>query len=121
MAQLDVAEILLDPLFVDQMTLINRVSRVNGLGENIVTEQCIDSFGSVQPASGRTVQRLPDEFRVANVASFWFKGEIIASSPGKYSSILVFRGRRYQVQLVFDWMNFGEGWCEGVCVAEVPA
>lgn len=106
---------------MDAVTLYQRLPRVNSLGENIITETCIQSYGSVQPASGRTIQRLPDELRVANVASFWFKGEIVASAPGKYSSILVFRGKRYQVQLVFDWLNFGAGWCEGVCIAEVPA
>jgi hypothetical protein len=110
-----------DPLFVDQMTLIQRLPRLNSLGENVLTESCIQSYGTIQPVSGRTVQRLPDSLRVANVSSFWFKGEIVASAPGQYTSVLVFRGKRYQVQLVFDWGNWGSGWCEGVAVAEVPA
>lgn len=118
-AELDVSGILADPLFVDKVTLITRVSRVNSMGENVVTEQCLDSYGSVQPVSGKTFQRLPDALRVANVSSFWFKGEIIPF--GKYPSILVFRGRRYQVQQVFEWATWGGGWTEGVCVAEVPA
>lgn len=121
MAQLDVSDILNDPLFVDQITLIQRLPRVNSLGENVITETCINSYGTVQPASGRTLQRLPDEMRVANVSSFWFKGEIVASEPGKYSSVIVFCGKRYQVQVVFDWGNWGAGWCEGTCVAEVPS
>lgn len=121
MAQLDVSDIMQDPLFVDAITLIERVPRVNGLGENVLTECSTQSFGSVQPASGRTVQRLPDALRVANVSSFWFKGQITASADGKYSSILVFAGRRYQVQMVFDWLNYGAGYCEGVCIAEKPA
>lgn len=104
---------------MDTITLIKRVSRVDSLGENVVTEECIKSFGTVQPASGRTLQRLPDALRVANVSSFWFKGEIIQS--GKYPSILVFRGKRYQVQVIFDWANWGGGWNEGTCVAEQPA
>ena len=94
---------------------------MNGLGENVVTETCIESFGTVQPASGRVLQRLPDELRVANVASFWFKGEIVASDFKQYPSILVFNGKRYQVQIVFDWGNWGGGYTEGVCVAEKPS
>ena len=121
MAQLDITDILNDPMFVDAVTLIVRVPRVNGLGENVVTETCIQSYGTVQPISGRTLQRLPDELRVANVSSFWFKGEIVASDNKQYPSILVFGGKRFQVQMVFDWLNWGGGWCEGVCIAEKPA
>jgi hypothetical protein len=121
MAQIDVSELLHDPDFVDKMTVITRTPIINSKGQNKLTECPFESVGSVQPASGRTISKLPDEFRVANVSSFWFKGKIIASAPGKYSSIIVFRGQRFQVQTVFDWTNFGAGWCEGTCTAEVPA
>lgn len=104
---------------MDKVTLITRVSRINGLGENVITEQCLDSYGSVQPASGKTMQRLPEALRVANVSSFWFKGEILP--PDMYPSILVFGGRRFQVQSVLDWANWGAGWSEGTCVAEKPS
>lgn len=121
MAQVDVAELLHDPDFVDKMQVITQIPAVNSRGENTITEQVVDSIGSVQPASGKVINRLPEEFRVANVSSFWFQGQIVATAPGKYSSILVFKGQRFQVQTVQDWTNFGAGWCEGTCVAEVPA
>jgi len=121
MAQVDVSELMHDPDFVDKMIVIERKTTVNSKGENVLEECLIPSVGSVQPASGKTLFRLPEEFRVANVSSFWFQGSIIASAPGKYSSIIVFRGQRFQVQTVFDWTNFGAGWVEGTCVAEVPA
>lgn len=121
MAQVDVTELLTDPDFVDVIGLITRVPMVNSLGENTIQESSITSVGSVQPASGRTIQRLPEALRVANVSSFWFKGKIIASEAGKYPSLLTFKGARYQVQMVFDWTNWGEGWCEGTCIAEAPA
>lgn len=121
MAQVDVTELLSDPDFVDDISLINRVPRVNSLGESIIVDSTINSIGSVQPASGKTLARLPDALRLANVSSFWFKGAITASSPGKYSSQLVFKGVIYEVQTVQDWSNWGEGWCEGTCVAEPPA
>lgn len=121
MADLDVTEILFDPEFADELCLIDRVPAVNNLGENILKEVKIDTVGCVQPASGRVIQRLPEDLRVANMSSFWMKARIIATAPGKYSSIIVFRGLRYTVQTVFDWSNFGEGYTEGICVAEVPA
>lgn len=121
MAQIDVSELMSDPDFVDPIQVVTRVPRVNSLGEVSFFESVLKSVGSVQPADFKVVQKLPDALRVANVSSFWFKGIIIASAPGKYSSILVFKGVRYQVQTVADWSNFGAGYCEGTCIAEVPA
>lgn len=121
MAQINVTELLSDPDFIDKIALVERVPAVNSRGENTISEVSIPSFGVVQPASGKAIQRLPEALRVADMSSFWFKGEIIASEPGKYTSILVFKCRRYQVVNVFDWTNWGEGWTEGLCVAEVPS
>lgn len=121
MAQIDVTELMSDPDFVDKICLVTRVPSINNFGENILKETTFDTYGSVQPATGKVLSRLPEELRVANLSSFWFKGTITASSPGKYSSVLVFKGMRFQVQTVNDWSNFGQGYCEGTCVAEVPA
>lgn len=121
MGQIDVTELLSDPDFVDRLVLINRKSVVDTRGQNQLTETSIKTWGSIQPISGKTLSRLPDEFRVANVKSFWIKGTIVSDAKGKYSDIIVSRGVRYTVQYVFDWTNWGEGWCEGTCVQEKPA
>lgn len=121
MAQIDVTDLLTDPDFVDEVTLINRVPAINYLGENILQETSIKTVGSVQPASGRVIQRIPEALRVANLSSFWIKGEIIANDTGKYTSVLCFKNKRYQVQTVFDWENYGRGYCEGLCVQELPS
>lgn len=121
MAQIDVSELMSDADFVDKIQVITRTPWVDNFGVNHMGEIAIDSVGSVQPANFKTVQKLPEAMRVANVSSFWFKGKIVASAPGLYSSILVFNGQRYQVQTVADWSNFGEGYTEGTCVAEVPS
>lgn len=121
MGSVDVSDLLSDPDFVDPMTLIHRVSDVNCLGENKLKECGVGTFGSIQPASGKTLQRLPEAFRVANVMSFWVKGKIISDGSHQYPDILVFKGSRFAVQTTFDWTNWGEGWCEGTCVRERPA
>lgn len=121
MAQIDVSELLSDPDFVDPMQLITRTPRNNSYGEQTLNESTLNSIGSIQSASPDTIAKLPEVFRVANLKSFWFKGEIIASAPGKYSSVLVFNGVRYQVVSVFDWTNWGAGWTEGACIAERPS
>lgn len=121
MALIDVTELLSDPDMVDIIQIVTRLPFVNFLGENTINEKIESSVGSVQPANFKTVQKLPEEMRVANISSFWFKGSIVATAPGKYSSILIFKGLRYQVQTVADYSNWGEGYCEGTAIAEVPA
>lgn len=121
MALIDVTSLLVDPDFVDQVQIIHRTPVVNSFGENTLTEVCVNTVGSVQPASGRALQRLPEDLQVQNMSSFWIKGEIIATATGKYTDLLVFRGKRYQVVNIFDWMNYGPGYSEGLCVQEKPA
>lgn len=121
MAQIDVTELMGDPDFVSPVCLITRVAVINNFGEVSLNEVSLNTFGSVQPASGRVIQRLPEALRVANLSSFWLKAEILVNADGKYTSILVFKNKRYQVQTVFDWSNFGQGYSEGVCVQEIPA
>jgi hypothetical protein len=121
MSRIDVSDLLSDPDFVDKMVQIKRSPSVDNRGRNVLAEKEISTVGCVQPASGRTIFRMPEEFRVANVSEFFMKGTITATAPGKYSDVLVFKGQRYNVQLVFDWSNWGLGYCEGTCIAEVPA
>jgi len=121
MSQISVTELLEDPDFVDEVCLIQRKPFVDSRGQNTLQEEKINTFGCVQPASGKVLQRLPEALRVAGISSFWLKYHIQASNEGKYSSILIFKGQRYQVQTVFDWSNWGEGYTEGTCVREVPA
>lgn len=118
---IDVSALMYDPDFVYPMSLITRLPTVNTHGENVITETTINSFGSIQPASGKTLARLPEALRNADISSFWFRGVIVATEPTKYPSILVFQGRRFQVKNVMDWSFWGRGWTEGLCVAELPA
>ena len=119
--QLDITELMTDPDFVGEMLQISRISQANSLGENIITQCTTVTVGSVQPASGKMIERLPEAERIGNFMSFWLKGVIVASAPGKYTDILSFQGQRFQVKTVFDWSTWGAGWSEGLCVAEVPS
>lgn len=122
MGKIDVTEVLRDPDMVDKLTLIHRISRVDGHGENtIIKEEVIQTYGVVVPASGKTFMRLPEAFQVANVMSFFIKGKIISDGLDRYPDIIKLNGVRFQVQVVFDYTNWGAGWCEGTCVREKAA
>lgn len=120
MALIDVTELLADADFVDTLTLIHRTPTVNDFGENVVSEKLVPTIGSVQPASGKTIQRLPDALRLQDVSSFWIKGVIISDGTTSYPDLIKWKGQNYAVQTVQDWSNWGQGWCEGTCVREKP-
>lgn len=118
MARIDTTELLTDPDFVDQIVIINRVSVVNTLGQNMTKETAINSVGSIQPTDGPTMKRLPQSLQNQNTSTFWVRADLSDIDNCKYPPVIVFRGKRFQVKQVFDWNNWGTGWSEGICVAE---
>lgn len=116
----DVSELMNDPDFVQPLTLIHRVPCVDNFGENTLKETPIETFGCVEPISGKTLQRIPEAFRVANVQSFWLRERIVTDSRSKYPDVIIKNGVRFAVQVVFDWSDWGGGWSEGTCVQERP-
>lgn len=116
----DVSELMNDPEFVQPVTIVRRTPCVDSFGQNRLTESSICTHGSIQPVSGRALQRLPDALRVADVQSFWLKEPIVVDGRNQYPDILVKNGVRFAVQLVFDWSSWGQGWSEGICVREAP-
>jgi hypothetical protein len=121
MAQVDVSAAMLDPDFVQSVTILRRSPTVDQYGQNQLLDKIIPTIGSVQPATGKALMRLPEAFRVADVKSFWLKDTIVADSRCQYPDVLVADGQRYAVQLVFDWSDWGQGWTEGTCVREKPS
>lgn len=120
MANIDVSELMTDPDFVDDVILVHRKTEVDSFGQNSLSQTSVKTIGSVQPASGKTLQRLPEALRVDNVSSFWIKGTIVSDGGCAYPDVICFKGSRYNVQTIMDWTNWGEGWCEGTCVREKP-
>ncbi len=122
MALIDVSELMIDVDFVDHVVIIHRTPTVNTLGENVLTETIVNTLGSVQPASGKTLMRLPEALRIQSVSSFWIKGQIISDGMSAYPDIIAFQGQRYEVQMIADWLNWpaNQGWCTGIAVRERP-
>lgn len=119
MALIDVSELLVDPDFVDAVMVIRRTTAVNTFGENVVSEPTtINTVASVQPASFKQIQRLPEALRSSDVRSFFIKLAVVQDSTSEYPDILVFGGKRFEIQTAAPWLNFGAGWNEAVAVAE---
>lgn len=121
MSLVDVTEVLSDPDFVQPITVVRRIPCVDAYGQNQLQEQPTCTVGSVQPVSGKTLSRLPEALRVANVQSFWVKQSIVLDNRWTYPDLLVKNGIKFAVQMVFNWSDWGAGWSEGVCVMEKPS
>lgn len=121
MALVDVSELLLDPDFVNTVSLIHRAATVSSQGKTQIVETTVETIGSVQPAPTKEIQRLPDALRMSDVRKFWIKAEILADGESQYPDIIVFQGKRFQIVNVETWLNFGNGWNAGLCVWEKPS
>ncbi len=121
MALIDVSELLLDPDFVNPVSLVHRTFTIDSFGKNVLTESSVDTIGSVQPASAKDMMRLPEALRIRDVRKFWIKAEILTDGDSQYPDIIVFQGKRFQVINTEPWLNYGLGWNAGLCVWEKPA
>lgn len=118
MAQIDVSDLLLDPDFVNACQLVHRTSTVGTNGKNTLVETTVDTYGSVQPASAKELQRVPEALRMSDWRAFYIKAEILADGSSQYPDLIVFNGRRYEVKSTEPWLNYGAGWNKGLCVGQ---
>lgn len=121
MALIDVSDLLLDPDFINQLSLIHRTAVVNAQGKTELAETIVNTVGSVQPAPAKDIQRLPDALRMSDVRKFWIKAEILSDGDSQYPDIILFQGKRFQVINIEPWLNYGAGWNAGLCVWEKPS
>jgi hypothetical protein len=120
MANIDVTELLTDPDFVDDITIVRRTSAVNDDGINVITETQLKAVASVQSGDNDLVNRLPDGIRVSDTITIYTKTEIITSKTGGYPDIVIWNNQRHQVIGVTPWGNYGKGWYRADCVMEKP-
>ena len=120
MADIDVSELMDDPDFTDEVILITRVSSVGANGRLVLVESdpaTVDMI--VQRPKASVLAMFPDMVQLAGVIQVWYGGHINAQSLNGYSDVIVWDSRRYQTQeIVFDGMNWGEGYTSALCILE---
>lgn len=119
MARIDVSDLLLDPDFLDTVTLIRRSIAVDGNGEGVLTETPSSVKMCVQGANTETLLRMPEGARLSDIVTVYYRGVLTAESAGGYADIIVWGGKRYQVKEVpEDFMNYGNGFTMANCLLE---
>ena len=121
MANIDVTELMTDPDFLSAITLIRRTAAVGSDGENTITDSASVTVRMVvQPGAGDMLERLPESVRNKEFISIWYKNQIIngAATAGNYADVLVWGGKRYIVEHVEPFGNWGRGYWAGVAGLE---
>lgn len=121
MATLDVSDLTDDEDFADPFDLVRRTSTPNDFGENVLTETPTSCVGSVQPGGGLARRLFPDVARPQDWVKIYAPVRMASASPTDpqaYADVVVFRGVRYVVKDVDDWMHFGAGYCRALCLSE---
>lgn len=101
---LNISEILDDPDFIQTVEFGRIFSSTNDYGEPVELEiKNTHSNTNVQPASGATLQRLPEGERTRDVLQVFTK----SSFPIKNSDYMYFKGLKYRCITTEDWSEHG--------------
>jgi len=120
MAQVDVSDILTDPDFLDLVTLIRRTPQaISDKGRASFTETSSQVYMSVQGMKAETLNREPNDAWLTDAIDVYYAGVLYGAAPGGYADVIVWRGKRYQVESVVEnYSNYGAGWTHAVCRLE---
>lgn len=112
MANLDVTDLLADPDTCDPFQVIRRPSTIGNNGRVTWTEQGpIDAYGSIQPASGRTLQLRPDLANVDGVIEIFTTAALMTDSADYKADIINWNCQQYIIMgPINSWQNYGYGY-----------
>lgn len=116
MALLDMSDVINDPDLCEPMGLV-RIRRVQAVDlKGLATDAEVeDAFsGVVTAGKGDTLQRTPDGTRAAGNMTVTTTFDLIPNEGGQDADIVVWQGRRYVVQTIADYRNFGyiQAYCD---------
>lgn len=121
MAIQDLAQYMIDPDFVDLVTLIRRTPQnMNQYGEvGSFTETSQQVYMSVQGKQAEQLNRERNDAWLTDAIDVYYAGVLYGEAPGGYADVIVWRSKRYQVEAVVEnYSNYGQGWTHAVCRLE---
>jgi galactose-6-phosphate isomerase len=115
MPLLDVAEILLDPDFVDSLVCARMSQVVGDDGIAVDTPTSVPFFGVVTNNTGDLLMRMAEGSRINGSITVHSQFNLVAGSDGIDADIVTWNGRQYTVTSVGDWSRFGIGFTAANC------
>lgn len=116
MALLDVSDVLLDPDFMDQLTVTRFTLSVGLSGVGSRTSTTSTFYGVVTSDSGDILERVATGERVKGSITVHTKYRLRdGSGASQTADEITFRGQTYTVSQVNDYSHFGRGFVSAVC------
>src|SRR3569623_663078 len=116
MALIDVtADVLYDPMFMDDITVVRSVRTVNPQGLTVDTAGYYYTTGCVQPSPGRDLEQIPEAERTGVFVTVVTPFQLFPLTATTAPDQIVWNGKNYRVKHVNDWMNYGQGFVSAIC------
>jgi hypothetical protein len=116
MPDLDVADVLLDPDFCEQITVIRRVQAVSTSGAAFASNtQNLIITGVVTIGSMLALKRASDYELANNVITVHSQTRLQGPTANGYPDIVVWKGNKYVVKRQSDWSHYGQGFTAAEC------
>lgn len=108
MARLDMSDVLTDPdLSEDGLVRIRRAQTIGSDGIAVDSELMTTFSGVVTAGKGDGLVRTPDGGRAVGNMVVTTVFDLLPNAPGQDGDIVVWRDRRYLVDSISDYRNFG--------------
>lgn len=116
MALLDVSDVLLDPDFMDQLTVARFAISVGLSGVGSRTSTTATFYGVVTSDKGDILERVATGERVKGSITIHTKYRLRdGSGASQTADEVTFRGQVYTVSQVNDYSHFGQGFVAATC------
>lgn len=115
MANLDVTELLADPDMANDFVVVRTGVVMSASGEAIETPQQFYTYGVVGPASGQTLQLLPDEARTTASIRVITPFRLVPATDTTEADMILWDQRYWRVTLLSPFNNWGEGFVDATC------
>lgn len=112
---IDVSELLTDPDFCTEFTLVKKTGEFVQ-GKFVTQEEEINIVGVTEPVSGRELEILPEADRLKNLRTFYAPSDVplSVSSDGTISDSIIYGGKRFKLISGQNYSDFGYWQAMGV-------
>jgi len=122
MPDIDVSDVLCDPMFAEQLTVQRRREVVGSNGRTTVSVKTYKPYGVALPQQGDAAQRGPDHQNLARVlevhAQFRLRGPSTDGTSEFQPDVVIWNGDPYVVVRIFDSSHYGAGFTHAECISQ---
>lgn len=116
MARLNVTRVLRNRNFCKKLNITRRATTVSEQGLTVNTDTTLEPIGVVLAGSTPPfVQDTDYAHAQSTITVYVYKERLLDPAAGHQPDIVNHLGNRYIVRRVYDWNDWGAGWCAAEC------